>query len=90
MTASSAVPPINTTACSDCSTAIRPVRMPVVGEVAAGRPAPHNLAPGTAMKIMTGAKVTSASNTTPAATTTHDQIVPAGSAHENSSTSPRA
>jgi molybdopterin molybdotransferase len=34
-----------------------PVRLPVVGEIAAGRPAPHKLSPGTAMKIMTGAQV---------------------------------
>jgi molybdopterin molybdotransferase len=34
-----------------------PVRLPVVGEVAAGQPAPHRLAPGTALKIMTGAAV---------------------------------
>jgi molybdopterin molybdotransferase len=34
-----------------------PVRLPVVGEVAAGQAAPHKLAPGTAMKIMTGAAV---------------------------------
>lgn len=33
----------------------RPVRLPVVGEVPAGRAAPHRLSPGTAMKIMTGA-----------------------------------
>ncbi|HET9647926.1 MAG TPA: gephyrin-like molybdotransferase Glp [Microlunatus sp.] len=33
----------------------RPVVLPVVGEVAAGHSAPHPLAPGTAMKIMTGA-----------------------------------
>ena len=31
-----------------------PVRLPVVGEVAAGQAAPHRLSPGTAMKIMTG------------------------------------
>ena len=35
----------------------RPVRLPVVGEVAAGSAAPHRLSPGTAMKIMTGAPV---------------------------------
>ena len=34
-----------------------PVRLPVVGEVAAGQAAPHRLSPGTAMKIMTGAPV---------------------------------
>ena len=34
-----------------------PVRLPVVGEVAAGEPAPHRLSPGTAMKIMTGAPI---------------------------------
>ncbi|MDN5771277.1 MAG: molybdopterin molybdotransferase MoeA [Microlunatus sp.] len=34
-----------------------PVRLPVVGEVPAGQPAPHRLSPGTAMKIMTGAPV---------------------------------
>lgn len=34
-----------------------PVRLPVVGEVPAGRPAPHRLSPGTAMKIMTGAPI---------------------------------
>jgi molybdopterin molybdotransferase len=34
-----------------------PVRLPVVGEVAAGQPAPHRLSPGTAMKIMTGAPI---------------------------------
>jgi molybdopterin molybdotransferase len=32
-----------------------PVRLPVVGEVPAGRAAPHRLSPGTVMKIMTGA-----------------------------------
>ena len=31
------------------------MRLPVVGEVAAGQAAPHRLSPGTAMKIMTGA-----------------------------------
>jgi molybdopterin molybdotransferase len=35
----------------------RPVRLPVVGEVPAGQPAPHKLSPGTAMKIMTGAPI---------------------------------
>ncbi len=39
------------------ATSARPVRLPVVGEVPAGRPAPHKLSPGTAMKIMTGAPV---------------------------------
>ena len=34
-----------------------PVRLPVVGEVAAGSAVPHKLSPGTAMKIMTGAPV---------------------------------
>ena len=34
-----------------------PVVLPVVGEIAAGQAAPHPLAPGTAMKIMTGAPV---------------------------------
>jgi molybdopterin molybdotransferase len=34
-----------------------PVRLPVVGEVAAGQAAPHRLSPGTAMKIMTGAPI---------------------------------
>jgi molybdopterin molybdotransferase len=34
-----------------------PVRLPVVGEVAAGSAVPHRLSPGTAMKIMTGAPV---------------------------------
>jgi len=34
-----------------------PVRLPVVGEIAAGQSAAHRLAPGTAMKIMTGAPV---------------------------------
>jgi molybdopterin molybdotransferase len=34
-----------------------PVRLPVVGEVPAGQPAPHRLSPGTAMKIMTGAPI---------------------------------
>src|SRR6478672_402358 len=34
-----------------------PVVLPVVGEIAAGQAAPHALAPGTAMKIMTGAPV---------------------------------
>lgn len=34
-----------------------PVLLPVVGEVPAGRPAPHRLSPGTAMKIMTGAPI---------------------------------
>ena len=34
-----------------------PVSLPVVGEVPAGGAAPHRLAPGTAMKIMTGAPV---------------------------------
>src|ERR671916_1442466 len=33
----------------------RPVRLPVVGEIAAGSAALHRLSPGTAMKIMTGA-----------------------------------
>ena len=32
-----------------------PVRLPVVGEVAAGQVAPHRLSPGSVMKIMTGA-----------------------------------
>lgn len=32
-----------------------PVRLPVVGEIAAGQVAPHRLSPGSAMKIMTGA-----------------------------------
>ena len=32
-----------------------PVRLPVVAEVAAGHPAPHDLEPGTAMRIFTGA-----------------------------------
>ncbi len=35
----------------------RPVRLAVVGEVAAGAAAPHRLSPSTAMKIMTGAPV---------------------------------
>lgn len=39
------------------ATAEAPVRLPVVGEVPAGQPAPHRLSPGTAMKIMTGAPV---------------------------------
>jgi molybdopterin molybdotransferase len=34
-----------------------PVRLPVVGEVAAGQSATHPMAPGTAMKIMTGAPI---------------------------------
>jgi molybdopterin molybdotransferase len=34
-----------------------PVSLPVVGEIAAGQVATHTLAPGTAMKIMTGAPV---------------------------------
>jgi len=34
-----------------------PVSLPVVGEVAAGQSATHRLAPGTAMKIMTGAPI---------------------------------
>ncbi len=34
-----------------------PIRLPVVGEVAAGQSAPHRLSPGAAMKIMTGAPV---------------------------------
>ena len=39
------------------ASADQPVRLPVVGEVPAGRAAPHRLSPGTAMKIMTGAPV---------------------------------
>ncbi len=39
------------------ATDARPVRLPVVGEVAAGAAAPHRLSPGTAMKIMTGAPI---------------------------------
>ncbi len=39
------------------ATAEAPVRLPVVGEVAAGQAAPHKLSPGTAMKIMTGAPI---------------------------------
>ena len=39
------------------ATELRPVRLPVVGEVAAGAAAPHRLSPGTVMKIMTGAPV---------------------------------
>lgn len=39
------------------ATAESPVRLPVVGEVPAGQPAPHRLSPGTAMKIMTGAPI---------------------------------
>src|SRR5215204_3463828 len=34
-----------------------PIRLPVVGEVAAGQTAGHPLSPGTAIKIMTGAPV---------------------------------
>ncbi len=41
----------------------RPVRLPVVGEVAAGQPAPHRLSPGTAMKIMTGASLPAGADT---------------------------
>jgi molybdopterin molybdotransferase len=40
-----------------------PVRLPVVGEVAAGGLAGHSLSPGTAIKIMTGAPVPSAADT---------------------------
>ena len=39
------------------ATDVRPVRLPVVGEVPAGGAAPHRLSPGTVMKIMTGAPV---------------------------------
>lgn len=39
------------------ATSESPVRLPVVGEVAAGQPPPHKLSPGTAMKIMTGAPI---------------------------------
>ncbi|GAB2568092.1 molybdotransferase-like divisome protein Glp [Microlunatus antarcticus] len=39
------------------ATDLRPVRLPVVGEVPAGGAAPHRLSPGTVMKIMTGAPV---------------------------------
>jgi molybdopterin molybdotransferase len=39
------------------ATDLRPVRLPVVGEVPAGGSAPHRLSPGTVMKIMTGAPV---------------------------------
>ncbi len=39
------------------ATGVRPVRLPVVGEVPAGAAAPHRLSPGTVMKIMTGAPV---------------------------------
>jgi len=39
------------------ATDVRPVRLPVVGEVPAGASAPHRLSPGTVMKIMTGAPV---------------------------------
>ena len=39
------------------ATEARPVRLPVVGEVAAGAAAPHRLSPGTVMKIMTGAPI---------------------------------
>ncbi len=40
-----------------------PVGLPVLGEVPAGQPAPHQLSPGTAMKIMTGAQVPSGADT---------------------------
>src|ERR687889_1514761 len=40
-----------------------PIRLPVVGEVAAGQMAGHPLSPGTAMKIMTGAPVPPAADT---------------------------
>jgi molybdopterin molybdotransferase len=39
------------------ATDVRPVRLPVVGEVPAGGAPPHRLSPGTVMKIMTGAPV---------------------------------
>ncbi len=39
-----------------------PVRLPVVGEVAAGQSATHRLSPGTAMKIMTGAPMPDGAN----------------------------
>src|SRR5690349_4289696 len=39
------------------ASAAEPVVLPVVGEIAAGQAAPHPVAPGTAMKIMTGAPV---------------------------------
>jgi molybdopterin molybdotransferase len=40
-----------------------PVRLPVVGEIAAGEVAGHPLSPGTALKIMTGAPVPLAADT---------------------------
>jgi molybdopterin molybdotransferase len=40
-----------------------PVRLPVVGEIAAGEVAGHPLSPGTAIKIMTGAPVPFAADT---------------------------
>jgi len=40
-----------------------PVRLPVVGEIAAGEVAGHPLSPGTAIKIMTGAPVPVAADT---------------------------
>lgn len=40
-----------------------PVHLPVVGEIAAGRPAPHRLSPGTVMKVMTGAPVPAGADT---------------------------
>ena len=40
----------------------KPVRLPVVGEVAAGRRAEHPLSPRTAIKIMTGAPVPAAAD----------------------------
>jgi len=41
----------------------QPVRLPVVGEVAAGEAASHPLSPGTALKIMTGAPLPFAADT---------------------------
>ncbi len=41
----------------------QPVRLPVVGEVAAGEATAHPLSPGTAIKIMTGAPVPLAADT---------------------------
>lgn len=40
-----------------------PVSLPVVGEIPAGQSAPHRLAPGTAMKIMTGAPIPDGADT---------------------------
>lgn len=45
------------------ATAERPVVLPVVGDIAAGDPPSHNLLPGEAMRIMTGAPVPAGADT---------------------------